>query len=230
MKILAFESSAKSASVALVEDGKILAQNYQNKGFTHSKTLLPMAEDMLKSTETDIKDIDAFAVANGPGSYTGVRIGVAVVQGICVALSKPCVGVSTLESIAYNVFSITQREIVCVMDARVSQVFNANFSNNNGKIERLCEDRVISIQDLAKELKNNKKSYILVGDGAEICYNILKETSIDIIIAPEHMRYQSAYGVAFASLNHEFSDVDKLIPTYLSLTQAERERNAKNGG
>ncbi|MFI3226735.1 MAG: tRNA (adenosine(37)-N6)-threonylcarbamoyltransferase complex dimerization subunit type 1 TsaB [Clostridia bacterium] len=230
MKILAFESSAKAASVALLEDTKILAQNYQNIGFTHSKTLLPMAESMLANIETSINDVDYIAVANGPGSYTGIRIGVAVVQGMCVASDKKCVGISTLEAMAYNLVDVTDRYIVCVMDARVSQVYNAIFVNNDGKLERVCEDRAISIEELTKELKNLGKSYIFVGDGAEMCYNIVKENEIEITLAPEHLRFQTAASVARASLNYVPQDVDNLVPTYLRLSQAEREKQDKNGG
>ena len=230
MKILAFESSAKSASVAILEDEKLIAQNYQNIGFTHSKTLLPMAQDMLKSVELSMSDIDVIAVANGPGSYTGIRIGVSVAQGLGVACDKKCVGVSTLEAMAYNVFSMTNRVICCVMDARVSQVYNALFENGTQKLNRLCDDRAISIEDLIIDLKKLGKSYILVGDGAKMCYNILVENKIDVVIAPEHLCYQSAYSVAKASLNYTAYDVSDLLPTYLRLSQAERERNTKNGG
>ncbi|MFI3114742.1 MAG: tRNA (adenosine(37)-N6)-threonylcarbamoyltransferase complex dimerization subunit type 1 TsaB [Clostridia bacterium] len=229
MKILAFESSAKSASVCLLENGKILAQNYQNIGATHSKTLLPMAENLLNSVSCKVSDVDYIAVAHGPGSYTGVRIGVAVVQGLCLSAKKPCVGVSTLEAMAYNFLNITERYIVCLMDARASQIYGAIFVNNNQKLERVFDDSAISIEDFEKELKFLQKKYIFVGDGAEKCYNILKETSLDITLAPEHLRYQNAFCVGQASLNYKPYAIENLLPNYLRLSQAEREKQEKNG-
>lgn len=225
MKILAFESSAKSASVALLHDEKILAHNYQNIGFTHSKTLLPLCEDMLKSIEMSVADVDIISVAHGPGSYTGVRIGISVAQGLAVALDKKCVGVSTLEALAYNLAGLTDKIICVVMDARVNQVYNALFAFENGVLQRLCSDRAISTDELLTELKNLKKSYILVGDGAKMCYNIF--TGIDISVAPEHLLYGNACSVAKASLNHTPILVDDLIPKYLRLSQAEREKKSR---
>ena len=230
MKILAFESSAKSASVCLVEDDKILGQFFQNIGQTHSKTLLPMAKALLENINLKISDVDVFAVNQGPGSFTGIRIGVSVVQGLALGQNKKCLGVSSLESMAHNLKDLTNDVIVCVMDARAGQVYNALFENINGELVRIAQDRAITIDDLELELKNLKKSYILVGDGANICYNILLDRGLKVKLAPENLRYQTASSVAFTALKYDFYDVDDLIPTYLRLPQAKREQNAKNGG
>lgn len=215
MKILAFESSAKSASIAILEDEKILATSYQNIGQTHSKTMMPMLEDMLKQTGINLDEIELLTVATGPGSYTGVRIGVACAQGLAVAKNIDCIGVSSLESLAYNLAEITDREIVAVMDARASRVFYARFSTNGEKAEYIDYDQDILVEDLGEKLKNLNNSYILVGDGAKICYNIFKEKGVDIKISPEHLLYQNACSVAKASKNHTPCNVDKLVPTYL---------------
>ena len=144
MLILAFESSAKAASVALCRDGHLISQYSQCSGLTHSRTLLPMAEDMLKNAELKLQDVDLIAVAHGPGSFTGIRIGVSTVKGLAWAADKPCVGVSTLEAMAWH--GLAAGGVVCpVMDARRSQVYNALFAIRDGRPERLCPDRPIAL-------------------------------------------------------------------------------------
>lgn len=158
MLILAFESSAKPASVALMRDGQLLSQYFQCSALTHSRTLLPMAEDMLKNAELSIEDVDKFAVAHGPGSFTGIRIGVSTVKGLAWASNKPCTGVSTLEAMAWN--GAAAGGYVCpVMDARRSQVYNAIFEIKDGKPCRLTEDRPIALNELAGEVKNSARLY-----------------------------------------------------------------------
>ena len=148
MLILAFESSAKPASVALMRDGQLLSQYFQCSALTHSRTLLPMAEDMLKNAELSIKDVDLFAVAHGPGSFTGIRIGVSTVKGLAWASEKPCIGVSTLEAMAWNGTAVGG--YICpVMDARRSQVYNALFEIKDSKPRRLTDDRPIALGELA---------------------------------------------------------------------------------
>lgn len=228
MKILAFDSSAKSASVCILEEDKILGEMFQNIGQTHSKTLLPMAEKLLESLNMTLEDIDKFAVNHGPGSFTGIRIGVSIVQALALGQDKPCVGISTLKSMAYGLKEITQDTIVCLMDARANQVYNAIFQNIDGEFIQIAQDRAISIDDLSVELKNMKKSYIFVGDGAEICYNMLESSGLEIKLAPEHLRYQRASFVAKASLEYDWYDSLNLIPTYLRLPQAKREQKTED--
>ena len=222
MKILAVDSSAKACSAAVLDDDKILGSFFINTALTHSQTLVPMIDAVLKNTSTDIISIDAFAVSAGPGSFTGVRIGVAAIKGMAMPLNKPCIAVSTLEAMPHNIIS-ENCIAACVMDARCNQVYNALFEIENGKITRLCDDRAISIDDLAEDLKQYNKKIILVGDGAQLCYNSIKENNNKVELAPEIARYQNASGVALASVNKEQISCDELLPAYLRLPQAERE-------
>ena len=223
MLILAFESSARAASAALLKDGKLLSQYTQCSGLTHSRTLLPMGEDMLKNAELTLNDVDLIAVAHGPGSFTGIRIGVSMVKGLAWALDKPCVGVSTLEAMAWH--GLAAGGLVCpVMDARRNQVYNALFSVENGRPVRLTEDRPISLLELAQELKSCDRPAFLVGDGAEMSYDYLTARGIACVLAPENLRMQSAWGVAMAAQDKEPGNADTLLPVYLRLSQAERER------
>ncbi|MDO5413658.1 MAG: tRNA (adenosine(37)-N6)-threonylcarbamoyltransferase complex dimerization subunit type 1 TsaB [bacterium] len=226
MLILAFESSARAASVALVEDGRLISQYSQCSGLTHSRTLLPMAEDMLKNAELSLDKVDLFAVAHGPGSFTGIRIGVSTVKGLAWAADKPCVGVSTLEAMAWH--GLAAGGLVCpVMDARRSQVYNALFQAENGKPVRLCEDRPIALSQLAEELRTLNAPAFLIGDGAELAEKYLREQAIPCTVAPENLRWQSAWGVAMAAMDKTPGNADALLPVYLRLSQAERERQER---
>ncbi len=226
MLILAFESSARPASVALLEDGRLLSQYSQCSALTHSRTLLPMAEDMLKNAERRLRDIDLLAVAHGPGSFTGIRIGVSTVKGLAWALDKPCVGVSTLEAMAWN--GLAAGGLICpVMDARRSQVYNALFAIRGGRPARLTPDRPIALSELIGELRERGQSVFLVGDGAELAAKALEEAALPYVLAPENLRWQSAWGVAMAAAEQTPGTADSLLPVYLRLSQAERERQAR---
>ena len=223
MLILAFESSARAASAALVKDGKLLSQYSQCSGLTHSRTLLPMGEDMLKNAELTYRDVDLLAVAHGPGSFTGIRIGVSMVKGLAWALEKPCTGVSTLEAMAWH--GLAAGGLICpVMDARRSQVYNALFRIEDGRPVRLTEDRPIALEELASELETLGESAFLVGDGAEMSAAFLQGRGLACRLAPENLRMQSAWGVAMAALDKEPGTAESLLPVYLRLSQAERER------
>ena len=224
MLILALESSAKAASAALMEDEKLIAQYSQCSGLTHSRTLLPMVDDMLKNTENTIAGVDLIAVAHGPGSFTGIRIGVSTVKGLAWAADKMCVGVSTLEAMAWH--GVSSGGLVCpVMDARRSQVYNALFEIESGRPQRLCEDRAIALEELAEAICG--KNAFLVGDGAELTYKYMLSAGIDCRIAPQNLLYQSAWGVGMAALDKTPGTADDLLPVYLRLSQAERERQAR---
>lgn len=226
MLILAFESSARPASVALLRDGELLSQYSQCSQLTHSRTLLPMAEDMLKNTELSLDDVDLFAVAHGPGSFTGVRIGVSTVKGLAWAADKPCVGVSTLEAMAWHGAAVGG--LICpVMDARRSQVYNALLEIRDGRPVRLTEDRPIALDELAAELRGQDRPAFLVGDGAAPTAAFLASVGIPHRLAPENLRWQSAWGVAMAALDKTPGTADALLPVYLRLSQAERERQAR---
>ena len=229
MNILAIDSSAKTASVALVKDGALLCESFLNNGLTHSQTLMPMIDGVLNSSDMKINDIDCFAVTNGPGSFTGVRIGVATVKGM--ALSKDCVGVSTLLSMAYNLVGCYEGLICCAMDARRKQVYTALFESKNGKIVRLTDDMAISLDELKEIVIKLKKIPIFVGDGAKICYNEFRSCGMECCIAPEHLVNQRASGAAFAYLGGceecEKCSAAELEVNYLRLSQAERELNER---
>ena len=230
MLILAFETSAKAGSVALYRDGCLLGENYQNTGLTHSQTLLKMAEDMLISCDVTPGDIEAVAVAAGPGSFTGVRIGVAAAKGFAWGKEVPCCGVSTLEAMAVGLGAY-DGYVVPVMDARRSQVYTATFLAKDGKLTRITEDRAISLEQLGQELKNCEKTVFLVGDGSNLYYNTLEKTVPNLVLPPEHRMHQRASGVAICAeqmlLRGESCDGAALRPNYLRLSQAERERLEK---
>ena len=228
MLILAFESSAKAASVALLKDGELISQYSQCTALTHSRTLLPMAEDMLKNAELSIKDVDVIAIAHGPGSFTGIRIGVSTVKGLAWASDKPCVGVSTLEAMAWHGLSVGG--YICpVMDARRSQVYNAIFKIEDGRPMRVTEDRPIALSELAEEVRALNAPVFLVGDGTELPRKYFESAGIACVAAPENLRWQSAWGVAMAAMDKEPVSSAELMCVYLRLSQAERERQERLG-
>ena len=228
MLILGLESSAKAASAALCRDGELLGQYTQCSGLTHSRTLLPMVEDLLKNTETKLADVDAVAVARGPGSFTGIRIGVAAVKGLCWGAQKPAIGVSTLAAMAWNGVAAGEGSIICCcMDARRQQVYNALFEIRDGRPVRLVPDRALSVEELAPELEKYEKRVFLVGDGARLCYNLLGGLGVESTLAPEPLVQQSAYGVCRAAKTEKPAPASELLPLYLRLSQAERERQAR---
>ena len=228
MKILALESSATAWSAALWGEEGLIAQSFQNSGLTHSRTLLPMARDLLNNCGTGLEQVDVIAVAAGPGSFTGLRIGVATAKGLAWAEDKDCAPCSTLESMAWPLASFRDAVIVCAMDARRKQVYNALFQTDGERLTRLSPDRAISLEELGEELKKIKKRKIVVGDGAKLCYNTLREQDGQLELAPEPLRMQSAQGVARAALEQiragGLVKGGELAPVYHRLSQAERER------
>lgn len=228
--ILAFETSAKAASAALLDGTKLLAESYQNTGMTHSQTLMVMTEDMLNQCSKTVSDIDAVAVAKGPGSFTGIRIGIAAAKGFAWGREIPCYGVSTLEAMAASL-GIYDGYVCPVMDARRSQVYNALFSANCGKLTRIRNDRAISLQELGEDVKNLDKPVFLVGDGSILCYNTLMEAVPSLILPLEHQLHQRAVGVGLLAAQMIErglpGDGAALTPNYLRLSQAERERLAR---
>ena len=230
MLILAFETSAKAASVALTENGKLLGEIYQNTGLTHSQTLMVMAEDLLKQCGKTVNDVTAVAVAEGPGSFTGVRIGVAAAKGFAWGREIPCYGISTLEAMAVSLGAYEGHVCAC-MDARRNQVYNAVFYVNRGEPERFSDDRAISLTELKEELEHIDGPIFLVGDGAGLTYKTLAPDIPELILPPEHRLHQRAVGVALLAeakaAAGEAGDGNALSPNYLRLSQAERERMEK---
>lgn len=228
MKILAIDSSACSASVAVTQDYKILSECCINAGLTHSQTLMPMVDFAVKNAGLKISDIDLFAASSGPGSFTGVRIGIAALKGIADAVGGVCAGVSTLEAMAYNAVG-TDCTAVCCMDARCKQIYTAAFDIEKENIKRLTNDEAIAIEDMRQRLNTYKKPVILLGDGAELVYGQLKDSVDDMRLSSHNMRFQRAVGVAFAaqSGNYKRQSAAELVPSYLRLSQAERELRKK---
>ena len=230
MLLLAFETSAKSCSAALHDGTKLLAESYQNSGLTHSQTLMVMAEDLLKVCGKSAADVTDLAVAAGPGSFTGVRIGVAAAKGFAWGAELPVYGVSTLEAMALGLGAFGGHVCAC-MDARRSQVYNALFLCENGTLTRVTEDRAISLDELKAELQHIDGPIFLVGDGAALAHKALSADIPELILPPEHKQHQRASGVALAALSAmargESTDGAALQPNYLRLSQAERERLEK---
>ena len=218
MLILAFETSAKAASAALLEDGKLLAESYQNTGLTHSQTLMVMAENLLHQCGKTVNDVNAVAVAAGPGSFTGV----AAAKGFAWGREVPCYGVSTLEAMALSLGEY-QGYVCPVMDARRSQVYHALFYVNHGSLERITEDRAIPLAQLKQELAHLTEPMFLVGDGSVLTYKTLSGDIPNLAMPPEHRMHQRAVGVALLAAG-ETGDGAALTPNYLRLSQAERER------
>lgn len=228
MLILALDSSASPASAALLEDGKILSEFYINTKQTHSQTLMPMVEAVLRLSAKTLDDVDCLAVSAGPGSFTGVRIGVSCVKGLAMARNIPCAGVSTLRAMAENARGMDG--IVCaVMDARCGQVYNALFRAENGEIERLCEDRALPISELYAECEAYGDKLLLVGDGAALCHKTFSAFGARLL--QPQQQFQRASGVALAAQEQlcagQTVTPDALMPIYLRLPQAERELKKK---
>ena len=226
MNILSIDTSAQVASVCILDETGILSEFNVNVKLTHSQTLMPMCEAALDCAKISLEQIGTFAVSAGPGSFTGVRIGVSAVKGLAASSGKPCIPVSTLEGLAYNLQP--ESGILCAaMDARCAQVYNALFRWEDGSLRRLCEDRAVSIEALGKELEQFGENIFLVGDGADLCYNKLKEALPSLERVPPHLRFQRAASVGLAALERakagKTCTAAELMPVYLRLPQAERE-------
>ena len=230
MLLLSLETSAKAASAALFENNTLLGEIYQNTGLTHSQTLLVMAQDLLNQCGKAPDLVTDVAVANGPGSFTGVRIGVAAAKGFAWGRQLPCWGVSTLEAMTLGL-GIHNGYICPVMDARRNQVYNALFHAENGQLRRVTEDRAIALSDLAAELAQLEQPIFLVGDGSNLTYRTLSDQIPNLVLPPEHRMHQRASGVGLAAMammaRGESADAAALAPNYLRLSQAERERLEK---
>ncbi len=226
MITLGIDTTAVAASVALTKDGKLLSEFYANIGLQHSRTLMPMVESLLSCCGVSVKDIDRLGIAAGPGSFTGVRIGVAAVKGLSIVDDIPCVGVSTLEALAHNL-PVTEGILCPVMDARCQQVYNALFCYREGKLIRLTEDRAIAIEELMAELAAMNQPVTWLGDGATLCFHALQDTA-GHILAPETVRYQHASSVALLAENAtETVSAEQLAVSYLRPPQAVRARENK---
>ncbi len=224
MLTLSFECSAKAASCCLSRDGEIVGNCFSNVPLTHSQTLMPMMDNLLSATKTDVSEIDRIAIAAGPGSFTGVRIGISAVKGLAAPRALPCVLVSTLKAMAYMLYF--EDAVICpVMDARCNQVYNALFRAKDGTVTRLCHDRALMVDELLCELESIKEKVIVVGDGADL---VMKNCFLpNVVCAPQNLKIQNATGVALAAETESPVTPDELMPVYLRLPQAERELKAR---
>ncbi len=231
--ILAIDTSATPVSCAILRDDRLLVSYFSHTGLTHSQTLMPMVESALSTARLTMAEIDALAVSAGPGSFTGVRIGVAAVKGLAFAEDVPCVPISTLAAMAKNVEGLPFSGVVCcAMDARCQQVYCALFSQDGeGKQQRLTSDEAIPLDELRDRLVTYGCPVLFVGDGAGLCYDALSETVDGCVLAPLSCRLQSAVGVAMAARealdNGQAVSAQELLPTYLRLPQAERELRSR---
>lgn len=230
MKILALETSAKAVSAAVAEDGRLLALGFQDSGLTHSRTLMPIVEHILKNTDLTMADMDAVAVAVGPGSFTGIRIGVSAAKGLAFAADRPAVGVSTLAAMARNV-AFADGLVVCAMDARRNQIYNALFEAKDGALTRLTPDRAVGLEDLAEELRGDPRPKTVVGDGGGLCAEALAAAGVACRLAPPHLLMQSAATVALeaeeTARHGGLVSAQELLPVYLRPPQAERLRRER---
>ena len=224
MKILALETSAKAVSAAVTENGKVLCSGYQDTGLTHSRTLMPIVEHILKNTGMTMAQIDAVAVAAGPGSFTGIRIGVSAAKGLAFAMEKPAIAVSALAAMARNV-AFCDGLIICAMDARRSQIYNALFEARDGQLTRLTEDRAIALADLTEELRNDPRPKTVVGDGGRLCADFLTAQGVACRLAPPHLVMQNAMSVALEAealaAAGQLQSAQELLPIYLRPPHAE---------
>ena len=234
MKILALECSAVPSSVAIIDGDKLLSEFYCNIGLTHSQTLMPMVESVLNATGLTVDDIDGLCISAGPGSFTGVRIGISTLKGLAAPLDKPCVAVSTLEAMAYG-FKDYNGIVAAIMDARCNQCYCALFLCENQKITRLSDDLALSMEEFCDKIKETSKEKqlptIAVGDGAALFMSNFGSELQNTLLASGGCRYQSARFVAAAAIprfeNSKTISHKELQPIYLRLPQAERELKKK---
>ncbi len=232
MIILGIDTSAVAASASVLRDGKIVSECYLNAGLTHSQTLMELIDAALHLAGIAVGEVGAFAVAHGPGSFTGIRIGVSAVKGLSFPRHTPCYGISTLEALAFC--ADAEDCVICpVMDARCQQVYTALFQKENGEINRLTEDAPLSLDELADRLKACDKPILLLGDGTDVAFAYLSDRCGRVRRFSEVFRFQHASGVAIAAWKRYNSGTEpcgggELQPVYLRMSQAERELKKKN--
>ena len=219
MIILGIDTSATMISVALASGTTLLGEFFAHSRQNHSASLLPMIDSLLRHCGLATNEIERFCVTQGPGSFTGLRIGVATAKGLATAQNKPCAGISTLQAMAAGATTLLQGTLCCAMDARREQVYAALFRNG----ARLCDDEALPIVALEQRLDG---PVWFLGDGAQLCYNTMQKRS-DWQLAPEQLRYQRAYGAILAAEEKDYRSATELRATYLRPSQAERLRNEK---
>lgn len=225
MLVLGIDTSGKTASVAICDENNVIAQTTILTKLTHSQVILPLVEKLLIDANLKIENIDAFAVANGPGSYTGLRIGISAVKAMCFSLSKKCVGVSTLESLAYNC-ACSKSKIVSVMKARPEIAYCGVFESNGKSVKRLSDDTIIGLEEIINLVDFSKEDIVLVGDYAVECYEKLFSKYNNVRVAPVAERLQLASSLCLIALDNPelFETPEKLEASYLQITKAEKDK------
>ena len=224
MRILGIESSSLVAGVAILEDENIIAEYNVNYKKTHSQTLLPMLEEIVSRIDFDLQTIDAIAISSGPGSFTGLRIGVATAKGLGLGLDKPLIAVPTLDATAYNT-----KSLICpIMDARRQQVYTGIFRNDK-EFEVVEAAAAMDINDLLEKLKGFNEEVIFLGDGVPVYKSVIEENAkFDFCFAlPSQSRQRAGSLVSLAAKyfkEGKLVSADDMLPEYLRLSQAERER------
>ncbi len=221
--LLGIDTSGKTASVAVCDEENVLAQTSVLTRLTHSQIIMPICSDVLRNAGVSLQDVDAMVVSNGPGSYTGLRIGVSAVKAMSYAMKKKCLGVSTLESLAYNMRGF--RGVVCtVMKARLDLMYTAFFTSCQNTITRIFDDTILSEDDIASRIKSYHGDIVLVGDGAKEIYSIPEISELDnVVLAPPHLRLQLASSLCYASFEKQFGSADALNAEYMQVTKAEKD-------
>lgn len=232
MKILALDSSGLVASVAIVEDDNLIAEYTVNYKKTHSQTLLPMMDEIIRMTETDLGSVDAIAVAKGPGSFTGLRIGAATAKGLGLVLKKPVIGIPTVEGLAMNLYG-TNSLICPLMDARRNQVYTGIYKFLDGRLKSVKEQMPIGIEEIIDALNIIGQEVIFLGDGIPVYKDmIVRSMTVPYHFAPAHVNKQRASAIGVRAIeyleNGLYASADEFEPEYLRLSQAEREQLEKN--
>lgn len=231
MLIFAADTCCMAATAALIDDTRMIAQTVVNHNKTHSQKMMPQIADMFKNSDIDINDVDVFAAAIGPGSFTGVRIGVAAVKGMAQAADKPCIGISTLAALANNVCCFGGI-ISPILDARRNQVYNALFEGDGRKIKRLTPDRALPLDELLAELKADGRPAAFVGDGVFIYRDEIEaQLGEQAVFPPKFLSMNLAGSVGELALEAaqrgEFVTYGELVPSYVRLSQAEQDKKRK---
>ncbi len=222
MILLGIETSGKVASVAVCDEEKVISQTSVYTKLTHSQVIMPICENVLKNAALTLSDIDGIVVSNGPGSYTGLRIGISAVKGMCFALGKKCLGVSTLKSLAYNFYGFSG--VICsVMKARADLLYVAFFRSNGKEITYELADEILPISQIVERINSYNEKVILVGDAASELYSENDFSGENIVLAPPHLRLTLASSLCYASFGEEFYSADKLNAEYLQPTKAEKD-------
>lgn len=226
--LLGIDTSGKTASVAVCDEENVLAQTSVLTRLTHSQVIMPLCSEVLRNAGIPLSGVDALVVSDGPGSYTGLRIGVSAVKAMSYATKKKCLGVSTLESLAYNMRGF--HGVICpVMKARLDLMYTAFFTSYQNSISRIFDDTILSTEDIISRIQSYHGDIVLVGDGAMEIYSNENILGLDnVVLAPPHLRLQLASSLCYASFEKQFGTAETLNPEYMQITKAEKDLNEKN--